>query len=419
MEVELPVLGRQEALGIGLGVVGNLLNAVGYVLQKKGWNSKKPTERIWQSGTWVVGFLAYAAGSVVFAVALGFATASMLLPLGGLKLAAFAALAPCVLGEKIGVREIIGILLVIIGAGGAVSTGPSNDGQGADLELATRFQQPIFLIYAALTLTLGLATWCGAHRLRNYFHEAKVEPHDLLHHSGEGGYKANLLALSYALLTGLCSAYGILCIKVLAETLSVGLEEAVKSVGFYCALAAFVLTNFGVEYFKQTALKLFPAMSVIPACEVALLVLGILTTGIFFDEFGTVSDLNLGLFGGSIGISAFGIYFLSASEVEKMPFQKAAAVAMRVAIAKNKLMGLLHKHDEAPACAEAAAGGSTPCSAGGLCRCPSGGFMLGGLPMPILNGWEDEESHSAADGGDFQQPLIEEGSEFSDEGMNL
>ena len=40
-----------------------------------------------------------------------------------------------------------------------------------------------------------------------------------------------------------------------------------------------------------------------------------------------------------------------------MPFQKAAAVAMRVAMAKNKLMGLLHKHDEeAPACAEAAAG---------------------------------------------------------------
>ena len=65
---------------------------------------------------------------------------------------------------------------------------------------------------------------------------------------------------------------------------------------------------------------------------------------------------SAGLFGGSIGISAFGIYFLSASEVEKMPFQKAAAVAMRVAIAKNKLMGLLHKHDEAPACAEAAAG---------------------------------------------------------------
>ena len=101
----LPVSGRQEALGIGLGVIGNLLNAVGYVLQKKGWNSKKPTERIWQRGTWVVDFLAYAAGSVVFAVALGFATASMLLPLGGLKLAAFAALAPCVLGEKIGLCE--------------------------------------------------------------------------------------------------------------------------------------------------------------------------------------------------------------------------------------------------------------------------------------------------------------------------
>ena len=45
--------------------------------------------------------------------------------------------------------------------------------------------------------------------------------------------------------------------------------------------------------------------------------------------------------------------------------------------------------------------------------------MLGGLPMPILNGWEDDEAHSAADGGDFQQPLIEEGSEYSDEGMNL
>ena len=43
------------------------------------------------------------------------------------------------------------------GAGGAVSTGPSNDGQGGDL--ATRFQQPIFLMYAALTFTLVQAPY--------------------------------------------------------------------------------------------------------------------------------------------------------------------------------------------------------------------------------------------------------------------
>ena len=173
----------------------------------------------------------------------------------------------------------------------------------------------------------GLATWCGAHRLRNYFYEAKVEPHNLLHHGGEGGYKANLLALSYALLTGLCSAYGILCIKVLAETLSVGLEEAVKSVGFYCALAAFVLTNFGVEYFKQTALKLFPAMSVIPACEVALLVLGILTTGIFFDEFGLVTSMSLGE--NSCCVCHLSLFALQDFSVDQLAYQPSAFTSFR------------------------------------------------------------------------------------------
>ena len=83
-----------EALGICMGLAGNVMNAVGCIFQKQGWNRKEAQQSIFCQPTWLIGFVLYAVGSLVFAVALGLVPASTLLPLGGVKLAAFTALAP-------------------------------------------------------------------------------------------------------------------------------------------------------------------------------------------------------------------------------------------------------------------------------------------------------------------------------------
>jgi len=292
-------------IGIGLAILGNLLNAVGYVLQKKGWNTKPQGKKIYQSPLWVIGFVTYAVGGIIFAVALGWASASVLLPLGGLKLAAFAALAAMFLGENIGLRDLFGIFLVTIGAIGAVMTGPSSASNSTQdqKEIMMNFTQLPFLMYMTVTVSAGMAAYAVERKLFRHFKET------------EG----------------------------LADTLSKGFLPALTSVPFYFFLIAFIGANFGMEYFKQIALGSFLAMDVIPATEVTLLLLGIIATGLFFDEFRAMSLQSAVFFWGSIALSAVGIYFLSSAEAQKMKFRRLVKVTMRVISANKKFLKLIGK----------------------------------------------------------------------------
>lgn len=377
-----------EVFGVVLGIAGNLLNALGYVLQKMGWNSKPSGASIWHSKVWVVGFLTFALGSIVFAVALGSASASLLLPLGGLKLAAFAALAQWCLGEDISRRDIIGICLVIVGAVGAVMTGPHpQEDKTRDVDMWGHLVQTPFMLYAVASGVGGVLAVVAVSRLRAHFAANETSPSDVL-----DSPNAKALALLYALLTGLFSSYGTLCIKVLAEELGDGFA-ALSSVGFYVSVLAFVGTNAAMEYFKQTALALFPAMQVIPAAEVSLLVLGIVATGIFFNEFAAASAVSMAQFWGFVGVSAVGIYFLSATEAEKMQFTDAVGVAMRVHQAKNKFKALIRKPSQ-QAGGEHEVDNSTDALPDetrlGRTMSPPGGFQLGLLPIPLVACWQED-----------------------------
>ena len=98
-----------------------------------------------------------------------------------------------------------------------------------------------------------------------------------------------------------------------------------------------------MEFWKQTALSKFPAMTIIPTCEVlcscaavaelrwpqvALLVLGIVATGLLFDEFSSLDPTKLGLFWLSVCVSAVGIYFLCTNEARKMTLHMAVRVCL-------------------------------------------------------------------------------------------
>jgi len=278
--------------------------------------------------------------NIIFAVALGWASASVLLPLGGLKLAAFAALAAMFLGENIGLRDLFGIFLVTIGAIGAVMTGPSSASNSTQdqKEIMMNFTQLPFLMYMTVTVSAGMAAYAVERKLFRHFKETEVEPCDMVHTvQGRG------LALLLALIVGILSSYGILFIKGLADTLSKGFLPALTSVPFYFFLIAFIGANFGMEYFKQIALGSFLAMDVIPATEVTLLLLGIIATGLFFDEFRAMSLQSAVFFWGSIALSAVGIYFLSSAEAQKMKFRRLVKVTMRVISANKKFLKLIGK----------------------------------------------------------------------------
>jgi len=428
-------MAEHQAVGVMIGVMGNLMNAFGYILQKKGWNSKPPGAKIWSSPIWVTGFVVYALGGIVFAIALGFASASLLLPLGGLKLAAFAALAPMCLGEEIAMKDAFGICLVIVGAAGAVLTGPSGTQSEEDgVQITERFTQLPFLLYIAATACGCMAAMWLARQLRKAFQDTEVAPSEALHTA-----PAKTLALLYSLLAGMFSAYGILCIKVVAESLATGMVPALAHPSFYVAIVAFLAANSGMEYFKQTGLALFPAMQIIPAIEVALLLLGIIATGLFYNEFTGATWPSLALFWGSIGLSALGIYFLSAAEAQKIPFNNVVKVAVTVNKAKLKFKRLLKKHDAANMEPEYASGNVSehstdpglspdlqlpgahdeqedrvPQSAQFSAHSPdsmSGSFQLGLMPLPSLSFLLEGSSPVSACGDTDEEdvPLIRDG----------
>lgn len=376
---------------------------------KQGWNCKQPDANIWSSKIWLVGFLTYASGGLIFAVALGFGPATLLLPLGGLKLVIFAMLAPWCLQEPLGRTEALGIVLVCTGIVGAVVSGSANQPDPELHGVLSRLMQPGFVIYSGSTILGGAAAVLAVRLLRKRMQSSELGPAEQLR-----SCIGQTLALLYAWLAGIFSSYGVVFIKLMAELLAGGhLSAAFTHPGLYLCISGFILSNMGLEYWRQTGLAVFPAMHIIPACEVALLVTGIVANGILFNEFRDMKVSAVATFWGSICTSAAGIHLLSYREAQNMSFQQAAQVAWRVIHAKNKFKQLVSSPraryssgDTEPTTPEPESGKGDEQDSSPLARAPAE-FLLGILPRPGVACWYDEDHTPPGEDMQLQTPEVE------------
>lgn len=116
-----------------------------------------PATSYLRSRLWWMGFLLMALGESGNFVSYGYAPASLVSPLGAVSLLSNVIIAPTLLGERLYVLDMAGIVLSIVGAVFVVSSvGPSGNTPLDPPALWAALQAPSFDIYAACMLIFGI-----------------------------------------------------------------------------------------------------------------------------------------------------------------------------------------------------------------------------------------------------------------------
>ncbi len=148
-------------IGVVLAVVGGTVQSSGFIAQKTGHNQvnkqneNKPKDEqksVLTRWIWWVGIIIYTVGGALNSFALNFAAQSIISPISALNLATIAILSYFVLKEPLKIKDIIAIIIIIIGIVMVVLFGPSGD-DNVDItvdELRVYFQQVPYIITVCL-----------------------------------------------------------------------------------------------------------------------------------------------------------------------------------------------------------------------------------------------------------------------------
>eukprot|EP01084_Bolivina_argentea_P086398 156166_1 len=149
-----------------VSLIGNTVNAVGYVLEKKAHNTLQrenaslpfdEQKSYTRDCLWISGFLTFALGSLLHAGALAFGPQSLLTPVTSVTLVANTFLAHKYLGEPLRKQDILGTILIVAGCCMAIIFGPraSDRGETTANDLLLGFVRPSFAaFFTVLTLMI-------------------------------------------------------------------------------------------------------------------------------------------------------------------------------------------------------------------------------------------------------------------------
>jgi len=171
-------------------------------------------------------------------VALSYASASVVAPLGAVSLVVNGLLAQSVLGEHISRRNQLGYLYLILGVFMLVAIAPQSTHALSVEELADHLTTPSFLVYLAVLVAVGayLSVAFVRRRLRS--------------------------PESHVLLAAVLGAFSVLCSKTLSVLLRLSFvdgQSQFASILPYGFLVVFVVSAVSLEVVKQSAITLFDA----------------------------------------------------------------------------------------------------------------------------------------------------------------
>jgi len=317
--------GGDTVLGLCMSFVGNFVNSVGYILQKIGYRKlmvaqeTDPEATILKEPIWVIGFITYAVGSLTHGAALGFASQALLVPMEGVTLVANAFLAPIFLGEKLGRNELIGSAVCCVGIVITVLFGPNGEQDFTTDDLLEFYISVQFIVYGCLQGGGGVVAWVLLQGVQVLNKEDGIE------YDGTDGTmqqpRARRSALLHVAIAGVLAAFNVLFLKTVSTVFLNSPEPAAERFASpwpYMFLVLFVLCNVAMEIWKQRALQQFESVYIVPVFQAALIVLAVLTGGVYFKEFNEMKPFNLVIFGVGLGTVAAGVFFLALEQESKL-----------------------------------------------------------------------------------------------------
>ena len=284
-----------------INVIGNFIDSIGWCIQKKSHIARlsdvsSKDQSFIKDKSWCKGFALHSFGNKFAKISYAFGPASLLLPLDTLKIVWTTFLAHKYLNEKIDYKEIIGIVIILCGAVISTVFGPKpKDSYYTVIDIAISYEQPSFLIAAGLISLIAITDY-----LMLKFCKLKIKDH-------------RILMLSYILTAAYLSSWNTLFVKQILE-LIVSSFTSLTTAQLnwthwlpYITIIALIFTSFGLEYWRQKALKLYSASYVAAIYIVLRITLGIILTSLFFQEFAGMEVYQLILFIMGIVLSFIGV----------------------------------------------------------------------------------------------------------------
>lgn len=320
----MPTASISTIIGASIAIVASILNAVGYTLQKQGHNKLKAANRsnrslglkqkkILQEKTWCVGFSIFLLGGIANAMALYYAPQSLVLPLSAVTLVVNTILATRILGEPFDKSSYIGIALVIIGSTMAVVFGPRTGGEHNNIDqLKLRWSNSGFMLFFVVLSGVTVIDYIGIK-----YYERKNDLDETVEKK-EVKYGRTFLLLSYGFMNGYFGSNAFLFLKAFTEFIGSSFssmhdaEMALKSWYSYFIFFIVIVSNLLYIMWQQRGLSYFPSVYVIPINQVALIVIGTVLGGVYFDEFISFSALYATLFVIAILLTSLGVIVLAA-----------------------------------------------------------------------------------------------------------
>ena len=324
-----PFTGENWWIGVVVALSGNFIESIGWVTEKKSHinlydksNSKDDlqTQSVEDDDNnsnesididkrsnidylcnkqWWCGFSTHIIGALLFAIALGLGDQALLSPLQAIQLVFNTVLAWKFLDETLNKPQILGIILIIIGCALAVAFGPktsNNNYSASDLELL--FTNPTFLIYAAVIIILALIDYMLFKCTCKCTQSLRENP--------------QFLMLSYIGISAFWTSWNTLFTKCFIEIAASSFESweiaehnwTQHWLGYVSGILV-CFTTVSLEYWRQEALKEFPANYVGSIYTMMIIIMGICFGAFFFQEFVDMTMRNVIIF----AVAVFIIFF--------------------------------------------------------------------------------------------------------------
>ena len=346
---------------VALSLTATILWSIGNCVQKKAFNNRQECDdfdqpRFYKSKVWICGFITYAIGSIVHAVALSFGSLSTIAPLEALTLVWNTILAAIFLSEAIRPKHIRGIILIVLGSVLIVKSGPqAYKIDSGDEKLSEHYKDAYlntqFCVFGLIVSVIALTLWI----IMEYYTNLNINVINMkANQRVYTGQKMVLLSMVY--LACYASCWNMILQKTLTTFFKAAgsdiegdfpwyskpyyvvilFKETFQHFGvewfFYFNLIGMVFANFGLEYFRAKALEYYNVAIVIPIFRVGCVLGGIAVGALYFCEFSNFNAKEkVAGFILAILLNVFGIMFLTSSRDDSGPWGDKCTTISRVA----------------------------------------------------------------------------------------
>merc|ERR1719242_280660 len=259
---------------------------------------------------WWVGIIIYFIGGVLGVAAVNFAAQSIVSPLSATNLVVSAILSNCILKEPLSIKDIIAIIIIVVGITIVVIFG-SNTGNSelTVVDIRDYFSATPYVITILILTAITIIVYIGIKLVERKNYQSDI--------NNKITYGRRFLLFSYAWIAVYLASNNVLFIKASVSIISssVSSNEALKTNATdFVSYILFILWGvclFSVEYWRQKALGHFGALYVVPIFAVGCIILESLLGMIFFQEYKNMSMTNAIYFGIGIAVTIIGVIKLS------------------------------------------------------------------------------------------------------------